>query len=199
MGTDLAYEIDLEVKTELIGGRVVAMASPTIRHSTVVENIHGIFKAYLKGHKCRTFSDHVDVHLTEKDRYIPDVTVVCDPDKIADDGIYGAPDLVVEVLSSGTARNDKRDKKATYERCGVREYWIVDPVSLRVDQYLLVDGRFDLRDVFTREQNRMLARMKEEDRAKLVTEFPCGIFPDLTIRLDDVFEHVIEPFVPPAP
>ncbi|MBQ9346272.1 MAG: Uma2 family endonuclease [Oscillibacter sp.] len=197
METNLAYSLEYEPKTELMGGKVVAMASPSVFHSTVVGNVYSLFRAYLKGHKCRTFPDNVDVYLTAKDRYIPDVTVVCDRSKIENDGIHGAPDLVVEVLSHSTGRNDRSIKKDVYEQCGVREYWIVDPVSLRIEQYLLENGKFVLRDVFTREQNNMLACMKAEDREKLVKAFPCGIFPDLMIPLEDVFEDVVEPFVPP--
>ena len=192
METNLAYEIDPEVKTELIGGRVVAMASPKIRHTRVVNSIYGLFRDYLRGKPCEPFEDNVDVHLTRTDRYIPDVTVVCDPDKITDDGIFGAPDLVVEVLSPSTGKNDKSVKKDVYERCGVREYWIVDPVSLTIDQYVLEDGKFVLRDMYTKYRASMMTRMTDEDKARLVTEFPCGIFPDLMVRLDDVFERVVD-------
>ena len=197
METNLAYRLDDEPKTELIGGRVVAMASPKVIHTRVMQNIYRIFADYLSGHPCEPFTDSVDVYLTAKDRYIPDVTVVCDPDKVQDDGIYGAPDLVVEVLSQGSAKNDRTRKKDVYEQCGVREYWIVDPVSMRVEQYLLEEGRFVLRDVFTRAKNSTLAHMPSEEREKQIREFPCGIFPDLMIPLDVVFERVVEPFVPP--
>ena len=199
METNLAYKLDYyedERPTELIGGKVTAMSSPSIAHSTVVENIHNIFRSYLKGRKCRTFSDHVDVYLTQKDRYVPDVTIVCNPDKIRENGIHGAPDLVVEVLSPSTARNDKKHKKDVYERCGVREYWIVDPFALSVDQYVLeenADGQrhFVLRDVYMVYRDYMLETMSEEERAALVTEFRCSLFDDLTIRLEDIFERVM--------
>ena len=78
-----------------------------------------------------------DVHLSENDCVIPDVMIVCNSDIIKDNAIYGAPDLIVEVLSPGTEKRDRGYKKDLYERCGVREYWIVDPVSLTVEVYLL--------------------------------------------------------------
>ena len=200
METNLAYKLDAYEDTrptELIDGKVIAMSSPTIAHSTVVENIHDIFRSYLKGRRCRTFSDHVDVYLTKKDRYVPDVTVVCDPDKVKENGIYGAPDLVVEVLSPSTARNDKKRKKNVYERCGVREYWIVDPFALSVEQYVLEESpegqrQFVLRDVYMVYRDYMLETMTDTERAEMITEFPCAIFGDLTIRLEDVFERVIK-------
>ena len=197
METNLAYKYEEEVREELIGGKFVAMASPIVRHTRIMMNIYRMFSRYLEGKKCEPFTDSVDVYLTKTDRYVPDVTVVCDPDKIQDDGIHGAPDLVVEVLSQSTAKNDRTRKKDVYEQCGVREYWIVDPVSLRIEQYLLEDGKFVLRDVFTRLQNRSLACMTPEDREKQIKEFPCGIFPDLSVPLEAVFERVVEPFTPP--
>jgi len=68
----------------------------------------------------------------------PDVFVVCDPDKIQDDGIHGAPDFVVEVLSDSTAYKDLTAKKSLYERAGVREYWLVDPHNGSVFPYVLI-------------------------------------------------------------
>ena len=197
METNLAYKLDAYEDTrptELIDGKVITMPSPSITHSTVVENIHAIFRSYLKGSKCRTFSDHVDVYLTNKDQFVPDVTVVCDPDRIRADGIHGAPDLVVEVLSPLTAKNDIGYKKNVYELCEVKEYWIVNPFSLTVEQYVLESGSlplFELREMITLYREEMLKNMTEEDRAAIVTEFRCSLFDDLTIRLEDIFERVI--------
>jgi len=72
----------------------------------------------------------------------PDVLVVCDPDKVKDDGIHGAPDFVVEVLSDSTANKDLGVKKQMYESRGVREYWIVQPEGATVFQYLLEGERY---------------------------------------------------------
>ena len=89
-----------DVREELINGVVVAMApGPTTGHSRISGNIALILGNYLKGKRCEVFIDGVDVHLTEKDCFQPDCMVVCDPDKVRTDGIHGAPDLVVEVLS----------------------------------------------------------------------------------------------------
>jgi Uma2 family endonuclease len=63
--------------------------------------------------------------------------------KLRDDGYwYGPPDLIVEVLSPGTARQDKVTKFAIYERHGVREYWIADPVYQNIEVWTLADGRY---------------------------------------------------------
>ena len=73
-------------------------------------------------------------------RFVPDFMVVCDREKIKADGVHSAPDLVLEVLSPSTAKNDKGYKKSVYESSGVPEYWIVSPKEKSIEVYLLQDG-----------------------------------------------------------
>ena len=186
---NLAYE--MEPEEEIIGGEVVMMASPTMNHIFIAGNIYRIFGDYLDGKKCAPVPDGATLFLTNGEKYKPDMMVVCDPDKVSKKGVYGTPDLVVEVLSPSTARNDKGQKKKAYERCGVREYWIVDPVSGAVEQYVLENGEFLLRDVYTQYLPDDLKDMTDEERAAVVTEFKCSLFDDLTIRLKDIFYRVI--------
>jgi Uma2 family endonuclease len=115
--------------------------SPIIHHSSIVGNIYSIFKNYLKNKPCIAFVDNVDVHFNEKDIFIPDVSIVCNREIIKRTGIFGAPDLVVEVLSPSTAKNDRGYKKSVYESYGVKEYWIVDPESRSLEVYLLKNDR----------------------------------------------------------
>ena len=84
----------------------------------------------------------MDVYLSEKDRVIPDVMIICSKDIIRDNGIYGTPDLVVEVLSPGTEKRDRGIKKNLYEICGVKEYWLANPEIKSVEVYLLIDQNF---------------------------------------------------------
>ncbi|MBQ9346433.1 MAG: Uma2 family endonuclease [Oscillibacter sp.] len=150
-----------------------------------------MFNYFLKGRTCEPFGDKEAVFLEEdREEYEPDMMVVCDPDKVKADGIHGAPDLVVEVLSPSTARYDKGHKKDVYEKHGVREYWLVNPADQTLEQYVLEEGRFVLRGVFAQYPEFMLRRMSEAERAELVTEFQCSLFEDLTIRLEDVFNRV---------
>ncbi len=188
METNLAYE--LERREEIIGGKVVMMASPSLNHNFVAGNIYRLFGDYLDKRPCTPFSDNTKVVLADDERYIPDMMVVCDPKKFGDNRVNGAPDLVVEVLSPGTARNDRGHKKYAYEKHGVREYWIVSPGDRIVEQYVSEGGRFVLRGVYAQYPKYMLDEMKEEERAAVVTEFQCSLFDDLTIRLDDVFKRV---------
>ena len=128
-----------------------------------------------------------NVYLTDKDHFVPDFMVVCDPDKIKSDGVHGAPDLVVEVLSPSTARNDKTRKKDVYARCGVREYWIIHPEDKSVDVYRTDGTEFILHDIYSLHPDWMLAKMSEEERAAVVTHFKCSLFDDLDISLEDIF------------
>ena len=69
----------------------------------------------------------------------PDLSVVCDSNKLDKHGCKGAPDLVIEILSPSTRRHDRLIKIGLYQRAGVREYWIVDPENKAV-QVFLQDG-----------------------------------------------------------
>ena len=174
-------------REELIGGKWVAMAPPAMNHIRIAGNIYGIFKDYLRGRECEPIPDGAPVFLTDENYYIPDFMVVCDQNKIRPDGVHGAPDLVVEVLSPGTAKNDKGKKYRMYEAAGVREYWIVSPAERSVEQYLLTEGRFELHEVYSVYPDFMLARMKPEELQAVITEFKCSLYEDLIIRLEDIF------------
>ncbi len=192
MQDNLAYEYEDEVWEELIDGEVVAMSPrPYIDHNQISLNIYSIFRNYLKGKPGRAFGFGVDLYLTEKDRYIPDVMVVCDRGKITPERVEGTPDLVVEILSMNTVLHDRGKKRNAYERAGVREYWIIDPVSKRVEVYLLQDGKFEINGAYTWYPEEETEDWTEEERATLVPSFQCGLFEDLTIYLKDIFEDML--------
>lgn len=185
MRDNLAYQE--ERREELINGEIVMMAPASTNHTFTSGNIYGIFWNYLKGRKCTPIADGSTVYLTDNDHFVPDFMVVCDPDKIKSDGVYGAPDLVVEVLSPSTMRNDKTRKKDTYAKYGVREYWLVSPGDKSVEVYR-TDGRdFILHDIYALLPDWQLAKMSKEERSAVVTHFKCSLFDDLDISLEDIF------------
>ena len=188
MNGNLAYK-DAFPK-ELINGEVVAVSPAVSNHNHIATNIAGLFWHYLRGKKCIPFGDGEAVYLTETDHFIPDFMVVCDPDKVKDDGIHGAPDLVVEVLSPSTAHNDRGRKMDVYAECGVREYWIVSPGDKSVEQYIQDDGRLVLKAVYSICSAIIWNMLSEEERSTMATEFQCSLFDDLTIHLADIFERV---------
>ena len=139
---------------ELIDGVAYSMSSPTRFHQGIEALLTRRIGNFLEGKDtdCKVYPAPLDVffpRLREQreddvDTVVqPDVLVVCDPDKLKDNGIWGAPDLVVEILSPSTSRKDQHEKFALYERSGVKEYWVIDPVGHWLQQYVLAaDGKY---------------------------------------------------------
>lgn len=86
-----------------------------------------------------------DVYLDDENVFQPDIVFISNErlHLIEKNGLHGAPDLVIEILSPSTAKFDLQQKKVAYERCGVQEYWIVDPQSKAVHGYRLRNNSFD--------------------------------------------------------
>lgn len=134
---------------ELIDGVPCAMTpAPRTRHQRISLKISSRLERFFDGKRCVPFDAPTDVVLNEENVVQPDVFVVCDRDKITEENIQGAPDLVVEVTSPSTRLRDLREKRALYERFGVREYLIVFPEDELVERYRLVDGRYQSPDIF---------------------------------------------------
>ncbi|MGD9938597.1 MAG: Uma2 family endonuclease [Clostridia bacterium] len=128
---------------ELINGIAYAMSpAPQVSHQEKAYDLGRQLGNFLEGKPCKPYMAPLDVFFEEtsdEDSGMvvePDVMVVCDPDKVADDGIHGAPDFIAEVLSDSTASKDFGIKKELYERFGVREYWIIHPDTSAVFQYI---------------------------------------------------------------
>lgn len=196
---NLAYINDknIKIKTELIDGKIFMMSPrPRVEHATVCTNIASEFRSYLKGKTCRAFCDGVDVFLDESNRFIPDTMIVCNPDIIKHDGIHGAPDLVVEVLSKTTAKNDRSKKKYTYAKYGVKEYWIVDVWSKSVEVYYNQDNWFVLDNIYyylTDEEIAENNNMSDNDIDKIkecTDSIKVSICDNLIVKLKDIFEYV---------
>ena len=184
------------INHEILDGRIFYMAPrPAVKHNFVITNIGGIFYPFLKGKKCQMFSDGVDVFLTKKDRVVPDFMIVCNRDIIKSDGIHGSPDLIIEVLSPGTARKDKGYKKDLYEKCGVKEYWIISPEEKSIEVYLLnpEENRYMLDNVYSIFPDFMIERMIEENidiDTEVIKEFKTSLYDDLIIKVEDVFYNM---------
>ena len=189
MNNNLAYQE--ERCQELINGKIFMMLPrPSYFHNQVSSNIYLIFANYLRGKRCTAIADGTALFLSETNHFVPDFMLVCDPDKIKADGVHGAPDLVAEVLSPGTAKNDRGPKMQVYESFGVKEYWLVSPMDKTIDQYLLQDGRLVFVEAYTVFPDYALAAMSDDELASVITEFKCSLYDDLHIQLADVFERV---------
>lgn len=127
-------------RAELIDGVIYNMAPPSRRHQDIVSGIHADLVQYVrkKGGTCKVYPAPFAVFLNKDDlTYVePDISVVCDPSKLDDRGCNGAPDLIIEVVSPSSQRMDNLIKLFKYRSAGVREYWIVNPMTKCVQTYL---------------------------------------------------------------
>lgn len=187
MMEELAYDysaenFDEEPDFELIGGEkfIMAAAAPFVNHISTISRLIMIFGNYIdsKGISAIVVAD-AEVYLSAEDHFRPDLSVVCNLNFVkSGKKVYGVPDLVVEVLSESTMKNDIGPKKAAYEKNGVKEYWIIDQWSKRIEVYHLIDCKYELDDVY---------KADSEDE-KVSKEIKVSIFDDLVVDVQSVFK-----------
>lgn len=159
---------------QLIEGDLFMSPTPNFFHQSIVLNIALIIRNHLAANPLGTIViSPSDVELSDLNVYVPDLYFVSNERKhiLTKQGASGAPDLIVEVLSPGTAKYDKGVKRQIYARAGVAELWLVDPVSKTVTVYRFEEsadepvGSYGLRQRFT-----------------------SPLFPKLTIQVSKVFQ-----------
>ena len=181
------------IRYEIHDGKIHNMAGASTIHNEITGNIFNIFKNFLKGKKCRLFGENENVIFKKHfRRFLPDIKIVCSPDKIKKDGIHGAPDLIAEVLSPGTELNDLGYKKDVYEENGVKEYWIISPEAKSIVVYLLESGKYKIDNVYRALKDYEYEELTEEQKKRFKFEFKLSLggFEDLTINVEEVFENV---------
>ena len=131
---------------EFINGIAHFMASPTTSHQECLLNLAVEMRTFVKKSQLgKVFISPLDVYLSDEEYYQPDMLFVSNERKsIIQERIHGAPDLVVEVLSSSNAYNDLSHKKRMYEEFSVREYWIVDPLEKSVEILFNTENGFQI-------------------------------------------------------
>ena len=139
-----------EERWEIIEGDAYCMTpAPKVRHQSILWRLTEAFVSNKKALKdCRAFSAPTDVVLDEYNVVQPDLFVVCSKKKITEDNIRGAPDLVIEVTSPNTELKDRREKKALYEKFGVKEYIIVFPEREYLERYVLRNKKYSAPEIF---------------------------------------------------
>ncbi|WNS76615.1 type II toxin-antitoxin system Phd/YefM family antitoxin [Bacillus sp. DTU_2020_1000418_1_SI_GHA_SEK_038] len=134
-----------EERYEYIDGEIFLLASPKTVHQVTLTELFVIFYNWFKGKKCTPLVAPYDIELKRspdnKSIVQPDMMVICDLEEKLDDNDYykGVPDLVVEILSESTRRKDMIKKLDLYMSCGVKEYWIVNPLNNEISIYLFED------------------------------------------------------------
>lgn len=159
-------------RAELIDGEIFDMAPPSRMHQRLVTEISTVINQYIKrnGGSCEVDVAPFAVFLSDDDRnYVePDITVVCEQDKLSERGCEGAPDWIIEIVSPGSRKMDYMIKLFRYRAAGVRLYWIVDPEkqNIRVYDY----------------------KLNETQDYCFDEAVPVGIYPEFSIRIDGLIK-----------
>ena len=125
-------------------------------HQKILSELHITIGQYIreKGGLCEVYPAPFAVKLFKDDKTItePDISVICDPNKLTDKGCCGAPDWIIEIVSPSTSSHDYVRKLNLYMDAGVREYWIVNPMEKSVYVYFLVEDRFQTKSYTFRDR-----------------------------------------------
>lgn len=168
---DDIYALPDGQRAELIDGKMYMMVPPNARHQDIIFSLSRKIADYIDANQgsCKIYLAPYAVFLNADDKnYVePDISVICDKSKLEDKGCNGTPDWIVEVISPSTQRMDYSIKLFKYRTAGVREYWIVNPITKTVQIYSFDD---------------------EEDSSQFSfdDEIPVHIFDGLTIKLSDL-------------
>lgn len=133
------YDLPEGQRAEVIDGQMYMMAPPNRKHQEIAGELYRRISNYIYSNngQCKPYIAPFAVFLNSDDRnYVePDISVVCDKNKLNEKGCNGAPDWVIEIVSPGSQRMDYMIKLFKYQTAGVREYWIVDPKDEIVTVY----------------------------------------------------------------
>lgn len=145
---------------EIIDGRISAISpAPSRIHQEIITEILSELRNYIKSNNgpCEVYVAPFDVILKNDDEEAgdsknivqPDISVICDRNKLTDKGCTGSPDMIVEVVSLSNSRDDYVKKLNLYEQFKVKEYWIVNPIKKNILVYALTDKGYDMPDMYT--------------------------------------------------
>ena len=142
------YRLPENMRAELIDGQFYSQAAPSRTHQRILSDLHITIGQYIrsKGGSCEVYPAPFAVKLFEDDKTIvePDISVICDQDKLTDKGCTGAPDWIIEIVAPGNPAHDYVRKLNLYLDAGVREYWIADPIQKSIHVYHLVEEQFKM-------------------------------------------------------
>lgn len=169
---DDIYALPDGQRAELIDGKMYLMAPPARIHQKLITELVSFFHSYIKNNNgdCEVYSAPFAVFLNKDERnYVePDISIICDKNKLTDKGCNGAPDLVIEIVSLTTQQMDYGIKLFKYRTAGVREYWIINPSTHIVNVY-----------DFEKENGTRQYRFDDE--------IPVCLYEGLTVQIADFF------------
>lgn len=162
-----------DVRYELIEGELIMAPAPIPRHQLISVYFVMFLAPFVRNNGLGwIFSAPIDVHLSDTNLFQPDIIFVSNERAriIGETNIQGAPDLVIEIASTRTRTLDRTVKRELYERFGVLEYWMAEPIEETVEQLRLENGKF--------------ATVGHYTRAHSIT---TPLLPGLAIDLNEVF------------
>ena len=140
------YNLPENVRAELIDGQFYYMAAPSRIHQKILNYLNTEINIYIrsKNGSCEVYPAPFAVKLFSDRNSIvePDISVICDRNKLTDKGCSGAPDWIIEIISPSNSSHDYVRKLNLYMDAGVKEYWIVDPHNEKALVYHLEEGKF---------------------------------------------------------
>jgi Uma2 family endonuclease len=171
-----------EDRVELIRGWISMMSpAPLVSHQRISIRLSFLIEGYLIDKKCELFAAPFDVRLTNKRKSVPnksitsvvqpDLSIICDINKLDKKGCIGAPDWIIEILSPGNTRKEMKEKFSLYEENGVKEYWIVYPEYFQIQVFDLINDKFVNRGTYVKEDL-----------------IPVGVFEEFSIDTDAIFK-----------
>ena len=154
---------------EVVNGVLFMSPAPNTWHQKTVGRIFRYLAAHIEDTgRGEVYIAPFDVELAPRFVVQPDVLILLKPnlEKVTEKRVIGTPDLVVEVISPGTATYDRREKLDAYIQAGVPEYWIVEPASRTIEVLTIEAGTYSSRGVF--EGNIILP-------SKAIADFPVYV------------------------
>ena len=137
---------ETNLPTELWDGEIIRSPAPAPSHQEIVLSFASLLRHFVARKKLgKVFVSPVDVVLSQRRAVQPDVVYISRPRlEMVQEVIRGVPDLVVEVVSQGSWKRDRVDKKGLYEQFGVMEYWIIDPEARTIEVFILGRKGYEL-------------------------------------------------------
>lgn len=136
---DDIYALPEGQRAELIDGQMYMMTPPRRIHQELVSQFTKVIGQYIDAHggQCKVYPAPFAVFLNADNKnYVePDISVICDKNKLDDRGCNGSPDWIIEIISPSDPQKDYGIKLFKYRTAGVREYWIVNPSTHAVNVY----------------------------------------------------------------
>ena len=177
---------EFEERLEILRGKIFWMSPGASKtHQSIVGKLHiKLFQSLGESNPCKVFLSPFDIRLIDKQKkstkdedittvFQPDLCIICDKNKLDEQGCLGAPDFIIEILSPGNTKKEMGIKFDIYEENGVREYWVVNYQEEHILQ-------------FVRNDEKLISHkpLLENDVIQ------SAIFPDLQFRVDDLFQNL---------